>query len=102
MQAQVGEEFLESGAASPVGPGGGVGAGQAQYIEDHVLGAEEEILARIRHSIRDRGEALSVRELAREVGMNSPASVVCHLRNLEVRGALVRDGRGWRSCRLTG
>lgn len=41
-----------------------------------------------------------MRELAREVGMTSPASVVYHLRNLETRGALVRDGRGWRTCRL--
>ncbi|WP_405772547.1 hypothetical protein [Streptomyces sp. NBC_00080] len=30
----------------------------------------------IPHSIRDRGEALSVRELARELGLRSPASVV--------------------------
>ncbi|WP_310437470.1 helix-turn-helix domain-containing protein [Streptomyces sp. 3330] len=52
-------------------------------------------------AIRERGEALSVRELAREVGMNSPASVVYHLRNLEERGALVRDGRDWRTCRLS-
>ncbi|MDR6981269.1 hypothetical protein J2X68_008012 [Streptomyces sp. 3330] len=33
--------------------------------------------------------------------MNSPASVVYHLRNLEERGALVRDGRDWRTCRLS-
>ncbi|WP_399041775.1 hypothetical protein [Streptomyces sp. 3330] len=45
---------------------------------------------------------LSVRELARELGLRSPASVVYHLANLEERGALVRDGRSWQSCRLTG
>ncbi|WP_307160595.1 helix-turn-helix domain-containing protein [Streptomyces rishiriensis] len=53
---------------------------------------EEEILRAIRHSIRDRGEALSVRELARELGLRSPASVAYHLANLEKRGALTRDG----------
>ncbi|MGW6928335.1 LexA family protein [Streptomyces sp. NPDC054950] len=55
----------------------------------------------IRHSIQDRGEALSVRELAREIGLCSQASVAYHLANLEERGALVRDGRSWQTCRLT-
>ncbi|MEV6406062.1 hypothetical protein AB0M58_24355 [Streptomyces bobili] len=55
----------------------------------------------IRRSIQDRGEAMSVRELAREVGMRSTASVAYHLANLEKRGALVRDGRSWQTCRLT-
>ncbi|WP_327188254.1 hypothetical protein [Streptomyces sp. NBC_01334] len=64
----------------------------------HLTAREEEILRAIRHSIRDRGEALSVREL----GLRSPASVAYHLANLEDRGALVRDGRSWQSCRLTG
>nr|WP_206327723.1 hypothetical protein [Streptomyces sp. S3(2020)] len=61
---------------------------------------EEEILSRIRRSIADRGEGLSVRELGAAVGLSSTASVVYHLKNLELRGALVRDGRGWRTCRL--
>ncbi|OQR66028.1 hypothetical protein B6E66_00225 [Streptomyces maremycinicus] len=61
---------------------------------------EEEILRAIRHSIQDHGEALSVRQPAREVGMTGPASIVYHLRNLEERGSLLRDGRGWRTCRL--
>ncbi|WP_331740632.1 hypothetical protein OG613_46790 (plasmid) [Streptomyces sp. NBC_00015] len=43
-----------------------------------------------------------MRELARELGLRSPASVAYHLANLEERGALVRDGRSWQSCRLTG
>ncbi|MEU9272717.1 hypothetical protein AB0E04_46130 [Streptomyces sp. NPDC048251] len=43
-----------------------------------------------------------MRELAREIGLRSPASVVYHLANLEERGALVRDGRSWRTCHLTG
>ncbi|WP_063781206.1 LexA family protein [Streptomyces maremycinicus] len=68
----------------------------------HLTAREEETLCAIRHSIWDRGEALSVRELARELGLRSPASVAYHLANLEERGALVRDGRSWQSCRLTG
>ncbi|QJT06565.1 hypothetical protein G9272_01350 [Streptomyces asoensis] len=63
---------------------------------------EEEIPRAIRRSIQDRGEALSVRQMAREIGLRSPASVAYHLANLEERGALVRDGRSWKTCRLTG
>ncbi|MFF3208738.1 hypothetical protein [Streptomyces sp. NPDC002962] len=65
----------------------------------HLTAREEEILRAIRHSVQDRGEALSVRQLAREIGLRSPASVAYHL---EERGALVRDGRGRQICRLTG
>ncbi|WP_405631576.1 hypothetical protein [Streptomyces sp. NBC_00016] len=59
----------------------------------HPTAREEEILRAIRHSIQDRGEALSVRQPAREIGMNSPASVIYHLRNLEERGAPDRRNR---------
>ncbi|KQX73163.1 hypothetical protein ASD48_39650 [Streptomyces sp. Root1310] len=72
----------------------------------HLTAREEEILRGIRrgirHSIQDRGVALSVGQLARELGLRSPASVAYHRANLEERGALVRDGRSWQSCRLTG
>ncbi|KOV70680.1 hypothetical protein ADL00_08595 [Streptomyces sp. AS58] len=59
-------------------------------------------MSRVRRSIVDQGEALWVRELGAALGMRSTASVVFHLRNLESRGVLVRDGRGWRACRLLG
>jgi SOS-response transcriptional repressor LexA len=68
---------------------------------EHLTEREEEILRVIRRSIQDRGEALSVRELAREIGMRSTASVAYHLANLQERGALVRDGHSWQTCRLT-
>ncbi|MFD9436370.1 hypothetical protein [Streptomyces sp. NPDC060002] len=69
---------------------------------EHLTAREEEILRAIRHSIQDRGEALSVRQLGREIGPRSPASVAYHLANLEERGALIREGRSWQTCRLTG
>ncbi|MFH0180663.1 hypothetical protein, partial [Streptomyces cacaoi] len=69
---------------------------------EHLTAREEEILRAIRRSIQDRGEALSVRQMAREIGLRSPASVAYHLANLEERGALVRDGRSCQTCRLTG
>ncbi|MEU9438849.1 hypothetical protein [Streptomyces sp. NPDC048252] len=55
----------------------------------------------VRLSIRDRGEALSVRKVARGLGLRSPASVTYRLVNLQERGALVRDCRSWQTCRLT-
>ncbi|MFG3035106.1 hypothetical protein ACGFZJ_42295 [Streptomyces sp. NPDC048253] len=52
----------------------------------HLTVREEEILRAIRHSIRDRGEALSVGQPARELGLRRPASAAYHLANLEERG----------------
>ncbi|MEU6423608.1 hypothetical protein [Streptomyces spiralis] len=67
---------------------------------DHLTEREEQILRCIRRWIEDTGEGPSVRQLAHAVGMRSPASVVYHLAHLERSGALVRDGRGWSTCRL--
>ena len=62
---------------------------------------EEQILAVIRRWIAEHGEGSFVRQIADAVGMKSTSSVAYHLENLEgERGALVRDGRGWRTCRL--
>ncbi|MEU9272744.1 hypothetical protein AB0E04_46270 [Streptomyces sp. NPDC048251] len=78
------------------------GAAVVNRRPQHLTAREEEILRAIRRSIQDRGEALSVRQLARETGLRSPASVAYHLANLEKRGALLRDGRSWQTCRLIG
>ncbi|MCX5328583.1 MULTISPECIES: hypothetical protein [unclassified Streptomyces] len=43
---------------------------------EHFTVREEQVLAQIRRSILDRGEALSVRELGAALGLRSPASVV--------------------------
>ncbi|MFE9684061.1 LexA family protein [Streptomyces sp. NPDC006285] len=61
---------------------------------------EEQILSCIRQSIRDHGEGLAVAQLGAAVGLSSKSSVAYHLRNVEKRGVLVRDGHGWRTCRL--
>jgi SOS-response transcriptional repressor LexA len=68
---------------------------------EHLTEREEQILAVVRRWIAEHGEGPSVREIADAVGMKSTSSVAYHLGNLEgVRGVLVRDGRGWRACRL--
>ncbi|WP_308434843.1 LexA family protein [Streptomyces fructofermentans] len=67
----------------------------------HLTEREEQILACIRRSIAERGEGPTMTEIGAAVGLRSKGTVAYHLRNLEVRGALVRDGSGWRTCRLT-
>ncbi|WP_413755086.1 LexA family protein [Streptomyces sp. MMBL 11-3] len=66
----------------------------------HLTEREEQILLCIRRSIRDQGEGLTVAQIGAAVGLASKSSVAYHLRHLEERGALVRDGYGWRTCRL--
>nr|WP_248296159.1 hypothetical protein [Streptomyces sp. S1D4-11] len=84
--------------AAPPGPRRGVAA--VNRRPEHLTAREEQILRCIRRWIEERGEGPSVRQLADDIGLSSTASVAYHLGNLEKRGALVRDGRGWRTCRL--
>ncbi|MFJ6564752.1 hypothetical protein ACIQMV_33865 [Streptomyces sp. NPDC091412] len=67
---------------------------------EHLTERAGEILRCIRRWIEERGEGPSVRQLAQAIGMGSTASVAYHLANLERSGALIRDGRGWNTCRL--
>ncbi|WP_405955142.1 hypothetical protein [Streptomyces phaeochromogenes] len=60
---------------------------------DHLTEREERILRCIRDSIAERGEAPSVREIGRSVGLSSPASVVYHLDQMEQLGVIRRTER---------
>jgi hypothetical protein len=66
---------------------------------EHFTVREDQVLSQIRCSILDRGEALSMRELGAALGLRIPASVVCHLQNLQRSGARVRDGRNGNTSR---
>ncbi|MFG2386033.1 LexA family protein [Streptomyces avermitilis] len=66
----------------------------------HLTVREEQILACIRLSIAERGDSPTISEIGQAVGLRSKGSVAYHLRNLEERGVLIRDGRSWRTCRL--
>jgi SOS-response transcriptional repressors (RecA-mediated autopeptidases) len=66
----------------------------------HLTEREEQILRIIRLSIEDHGEGPTVTEIGLAAGLRSKSTVAYHLRNLEDRGVLVRDGHSWRSCRL--
>lgn len=68
---------------------------------EHLIEREEQILRCMRRWIAEHREGPSIRQIASAVGFSSASSVAHHLGNLEKqRGALVRDGRGQRTCRL--
>ncbi|MCX5240460.1 LexA family protein [Streptomyces prunicolor] len=68
---------------------------------EHLTGREEQILQCIRRWIAEHGEGPSVRQIADDIGFSSTSSVAYHVGNLQKqRGALRRDGRGRRTCRL--
>lgn len=52
---------------------------------------QEEVLAFIRHHVRENGYPPTVREICAALGLSSPATVHAHLANLERRGLLARD-----------
>jgi len=67
---------------------------------EHLTAREEQILRCIRGWIEEHGEGPTIQQIGDAVGLTR-SSVAYHLGNLEKeRGALVRDGRGWRTCRL--
>ncbi|MGW3815345.1 LexA family protein [Streptomyces sp. NPDC005046] len=66
----------------------------------HLTEREKQILRSIRVSIADCGEGPTMPETGAAVGLRSKGSVAYHLRNLEERGVLLRDGRSRRTCRL--
>lgn len=68
---------------------------------DHLTPIQERILACIRATIVDRGEAPTVAEIGAQVGMRSRASVHYQLVELEAKQAIVRDRYRRRGIRLT-
>ncbi|MEV7197360.1 hypothetical protein AB0N81_37000 [Streptomyces sp. NPDC093510] len=74
-----------------------------QHAElDRETDRQQAVLSCIRAHILDQGEAPSVREIGRAVGLSSPSSVLYQLRRLEQAGAVVRaSGTGWRDYRLS-
>ncbi len=56
---------------------------------------QEQVLKFIKECLRKRGVAPTIMEIARHLGVSSPATVHKHLKALEKKGYIVR-GRGWR------
>lgn len=65
-----------------------------------LTGRQAEILAFIRDYHSERGAAPTVREIADHFGLRSTNAVADHLRALERKGAIEREGRAARGIRL--
>ncbi|WP_030935560.1 winged helix DNA-binding protein [Streptomyces sp. NRRL B-24720] len=61
---------------------------------------QESVLRAIRQAIADTGDAPTIREIGRRVGLSSTGSVAYQLGRLEKLGLINRSERRWRSCRL--
>jgi repressor LexA len=61
------------------------------YRVDYLTETQKRILRVIREAIAARGEAPSIAEIGRQVGMRSRASVHYQLVQLEEKGAIVRE-----------
>lgn len=72
-----------------------------RYKVDYLTDIQARILACIRDSIVERGEAPTVQEIGEQVGMRSRASVHYQLRELEAKQAIIRDRYRRRGIRLT-
>ncbi|MDT0321906.1 LexA family protein [Streptomyces millisiae] len=55
---------------------------------------QDRILHTIRDQIADRGEAPTIREIGRRVGLSSPSSVLYHLWQMGRQGVIRRSGQG--------
>ncbi|MFG3552597.1 hypothetical protein [Streptomyces sp. NPDC047725] len=67
---------------------------------DHLTDMQERILRCIREAIIDRGEAPTVAEICEQVGLRSLSSAHYQLRELEAKGAVVREPGRPRGIRL--
>lgn len=71
----------------------------ANHKVEHLTDRQEQILRHIRRAIAVEGDAPTVAELASAVGMR-PSSVHYQLRELETKGAIVREPGSARGIRL--
>jgi SOS-response transcriptional repressor LexA len=71
----------------------------ANHKVEHLTDRQEQILGHIRRAIAVEGDAPTVAELAAAVGMR-PSSVHYQLRELETKGAIVREPGTARGIRL--
>ncbi|MEG8275796.1 LexA family protein [Streptomyces sp. AHA2] len=71
----------------------------ARHKVEHLTDTQERILRLIRMAITDQGDAPTVAELAAASGLR-PSSVHYQLRELETKGAIVREPHRPRGIRL--
>jgi repressor LexA len=67
---------------------------------EHLTPAQERILAYIRQSIADRGEAPTLEEIGAEMGLGSRSAVHYQLQQMQRKGAITREPHRPRGIRL--
>jgi repressor LexA len=67
-----------------------------------LTGLEEKILQVITHHIAQNGHAPTLTEIGDALGISSKGTIHRYVQSLIKKGHLHRDGRSWRSLRLTG
>src|SRR3954452_2755596 len=65
-----------------------------------LTGRQREIYDFIQDKIDHRGYGPTVREIGLEFGIKSPNGVMCHLKALEKKGLIKREGRSARAIQL--
>ncbi|MDX3772080.1 MULTISPECIES: hypothetical protein [unclassified Streptomyces] len=67
---------------------------------ERLTARQESVLRVIMDAIADTGDAPTIREIGRRVGLSSTGSVAYQLGRLEGLGLISRSERRWRSCKL--
>lgn len=67
----------------------------------HLTDAQERILAFIRRTIADRGEAPTLEEIGAAMGLGSRSAVHYQLEQMQRKGAITREPHRSRGIRLT-
>ena len=70
-------------------------------LQETLTNQQQKIFNFIRKQIDSFGNAPTIREIAEEMGFRSPNGVMCHLRALEKKGVICREGFKSRSIMLT-
>jgi SOS-response transcriptional repressor LexA len=73
----------------------------ANHKVDYLTSTQERILRYIRESITERGEAPTMQEMGKQLGMRSTASVHWHIGRIEALGYIAREPGRPRGIRLT-
>ncbi|MFA9446589.1 hypothetical protein [Egicoccus sp. AB-alg6-2] len=83
----------------PAGPGHRTDAAHDRPAD--LTHRQRQVLAALRRLYERHGYAPTLRELADEVGVSSPSTILSHVRVLERRGAIERRPGRPRTARLT-
>src|SRR4051794_1146690 len=93
---------VSNGNITPAGPAPGEGPEGRKTMPDFstLTERQREIYDFIRSKIEARGYGPTVREIGKNFGIQSPNGVMCHLKALEKKGLIIREGHQARAIQL--